>query len=87
MRKKNKKPDTQKERHINNKHPKTQTNQTKTKLSLQGPQWSRHSVARVRRRGENSSTLNLKCMYLSGKYGGTRKSSLLSVENGMGVAT
>ena len=23
----------------------TQTNQTKTKLSLQGPQWSRHSVA------------------------------------------
>ena len=32
---------------------KKQTEQTKTKLSLQGPQWSRHSVARVRRRGEN----------------------------------
>jgi hypothetical protein len=32
---------------------KTKTNHTKTKLSPQGPQWSRHSVARVRRRGEN----------------------------------
>ena len=26
--------------------------QTKTKLSPQSPQWSRHSVARVRRRGD-----------------------------------
>ena len=34
------------------KHTKTKTNQTKTKLSPQGPQWSRHSVARERRRGD-----------------------------------
>jgi hypothetical protein len=34
-------------------------NQTKTKLSPQGPQWSRHSVARVRRRGENIHPQNL----------------------------
>ena len=31
---------------------KNKNNQTKTKLSPQGPQWSRHSVARVRRRGD-----------------------------------
>ena len=35
---------------INTRKPKT--NQTKTKLSPQGPQWSRHSVARERRRGD-----------------------------------
>jgi hypothetical protein len=33
--------------------------QTKTKLSPQGPQWSRHSVARVRRRSENIHPQNL----------------------------
>jgi len=38
---------------------KTQTNQTKTKLSPQGPQWSRHSVARVRHRGEYSTSSNV----------------------------
>ena len=41
--------------HINSKHA-NQTikhnDQTKTKLSPQGPQWSRHSVAHVRRRGD-----------------------------------
>ena len=31
---------------------KNKNNQTKTKLSPQVPQWSRHSVARVRRRGD-----------------------------------
>jgi len=41
---------------------KTQTNQTKTKLSPQGPQRSRHFVARVRRRGEYT-TLNLGSVY------------------------
>jgi hypothetical protein len=33
------------------------------------------------------STLNLKCIYLSGKYEETRNSCLLSVKNEMGVAT
>jgi hypothetical protein len=42
----------QKERHFNNKHTKTPIDQTKTKLSPQGPQRSRHSVARERRRGD-----------------------------------
>ena len=37
----------------------TQTNQTKTKLSLQGPQWSRHSVARERRRGDRPPSKNV----------------------------
>jgi hypothetical protein len=62
---------------------KTQTNQTKTKLSPQGPQWSRHSVARVRRRGEYSTSSNVSIWQIWE----TRKSCLLSVENGMGVAT
>jgi len=34
----------------------TTTNQTKTKLSPQGPQWSRHSVARERHRGDRPPT-------------------------------
>jgi len=59
--------------------------QTKTKLSPQGPQWSRHFVARVRRRGDRLPLLH-GCV--SGKYGETRNSCLLSVEkNEMGVAT
>jgi hypothetical protein len=33
----------------------------KTMLSPQGPQWSRHSVARVRRRGDRPPTL--KCVW------------------------
>ena len=38
---------------INNKHTKTQTNQTKTKLSLQGLQWSRHSIAPKKKKNFN----------------------------------
>jgi acetyl-CoA carboxylase alpha subunit len=74
-----------KRKDINNKTYKTQTNQTKTKLSLQGPQWSRHSVARVRRRGKYS-TLSKMCMvsiwqiwgdkkilsFVGGKWNGSR---------------
>jgi len=37
----------------------------KTMLSPQGPQRSRHFVARVRRRGESSSPLNCVCIYLA----------------------
>jgi hypothetical protein len=45
-------------------------------------------VARVQRRGEYiNPILNLKCIYLSGKYRETRNSCLLSVKNKMGVAT
>jgi hypothetical protein len=45
-------------------------------------------VARVRRRGENSTLSgNVNNVYLSGKYGETRNSCLLLVKNGMGVAT
>ena len=61
---------------------KTQTNQTKTKLSLQGPQWSHHYVARVRRRDEYSTFSGMYGIYLANMVG-TRKSSLLSVENEM----
>ena len=80
------------ERHINNKHMETQTNQTKTKLSLQGPQWSRHSVARHPRVAAKiplQSKCDV-CPYLSifiWPIWGIRKSSLLLVEDGMGVAT
>jgi hypothetical protein len=59
-------------------------NQTKTKLSPQGPQWSRHSVARVWRRGDRPPH-SIVCV--SGKYRETRNSCLLLVENRMGVAT
>jgi predicted metalloprotease len=38
---------------------KQKTNQTKTKLSPQGPQRSRHSVARERRRGDRPPTENV----------------------------
>jgi len=65
---------------------KTQTNQTKTKLSPQGPQRSRHSVARVRRRGEYSTSSSM-YLSLSSKYREAINSCLLSVENGMRVAT
>ena len=50
--------------HINSKHvnQKIKHNyQTKTNLSPQGPQWSRHSVARVQRQGEYSTS----SMYLA----------------------
>jgi len=54
-------------------------------LSPQGPQWSRHSVARVRRRGDRPPSMY---GYISGKCGETRNSLSLSGEkNRMGVAT
>ena len=79
--------------YIKKKHRKTQINQTKTKLSLQGPQWSRHSVARVRRRGEKTYIWLLYSIFLiynvnlSISMGVQEKNCLYLVENGMGVAT
>jgi hypothetical protein len=77
------------ERHINNKHMETQIDQTKTKLSPQGPQWSRHSIARERRRGDRPSTIykcNMGVIYLVNvRRQGIR--CLLAVKNGVGVAT
>ena len=77
------------ERHINNKHMETQTNQTKTKLSLQGPQWSRHSVARVRRRGDwvHSQILDVGILEKSRKIGRQGIIVFYSWKNGMGEAT
>jgi len=49
-------------------------------LSPQGPQWSRHSVACVRRRDDHPPS-QVKWNCLSGKHGETRNSCLLSVEN------
>ena len=67
---------------------KTQINQTKTKVSPQGPQWSRHSVAGARRRGEYSTfKTRKKCMVSIWQMWGDKKYCLLSVENGTGVAT
>ena len=71
---------------------KTQINQTKkTKLSPQSPQWSRHSVARVRRRGDRPpSTLHegvVCCLF--GMENMVRQGilSLLAMKNEMEVAT
>ena len=72
----------QKERHFNNKHTKTPIDQTKTKLSPQGPQWSRHSVTRVRRRGDHPPSMY---GYISGKYGKTRNSLSPSGKDGVRV--
>jgi len=54
-------------------------------LSPQGPQWSRHSVARVRRRGDRppSSVMDI---YLV-NMGRQEIFCLLVVKNGVGVAT
>jgi hypothetical protein len=52
-------------------------------LSPQGPQWSRHSVARVRRRSDCPPSLNV-CVSGKYKYKETRNSCLLSVEKGNG---
>ena len=66
---------------------KQKTNQTKTKLSPQGPQWRRHSVARARHRGDRPPS---KCMggyiYLV-NMGRQGILCLLAVKNGVGVAT
>jgi hypothetical protein len=52
-------------------------------LSPQGPQWSRHSVARVRHRGDFPPSLNV-CVSGKYKYRETRNSCLLSVGKGNG---
>jgi hypothetical protein len=44
-----------------NMHKTKHKNQTKTMLSPQGPQWSRHSVARVRRRGDRPPPIIIRC--------------------------
>jgi hypothetical protein len=71
-----------KKMHVNNKHA-NQTikhnDQTKTKLSPQGPQQSRHYVARVRRRDDIFHSQMY--VYLFGKCGKTRNYCLLSVES------
>jgi hypothetical protein len=81
-----------KERHINNKHTKTPIDQTKTKLSPQGPQWSRHPVARERRRGDRPPTNKKKCNVMRGyiylvNLGRQGILCLLAVRDGVGVAT
>jgi len=66
--------------HINNKH-KNQTQKSgKTMLSSQGPQWSRHYVARVRRCDDRPPSQE-NCIVVSDKCGETRNSCLLSIEN------